>query len=1513
MKNRYEQFKQNDYSADDAVTNQNTDQSTDQNTDVNMNPGIGRDGKFKRIAFMVFGVIFAGAIVTGCSLLKSDGKKSIPEPIKKVANAIGISTDDYEMGSYGAGNGSQWEEFHIYKVDPDCYVVESDDFKTNNEYPSGGGTVSGAGTLSTREPDKYLTLIPKASAGYEYMGASIVYDKSDLFVKPGVKCIVVSVGNTKKPTVPGYSSSEVYWVSGLKESPTIRFFFKKTKHRVTLAVSPQCADIHTIQNDFNDTDLPSGGSKVIVGIYSSPGINKSLYFELVNAQDTVYDFTKGQIYEVDRNSGKLDRAFTTRISGANDYNYDGNTRWIKITLDEENSKYDHDYVVVFKVKEGKEAYDYPNQIITYPDPAEGGTTAGDTQSRGTISANIEATPNTGYRFSYWSWGENGNQITSEKNPLHVTSSGVNVYTAHFVPETYKISLADVTPSEGGTVEGLGVYKKGDPVKLTISPSSDDYVLREWYYTTEDGIKHSGSDTTVNIDGGMPGEDVFLHVVFDTTYVRLQTAVSPTAGGTAEIKTIPPIPKSNSATDSQFSKGTQSPEIKLEATPRTGYKFLYWSDNNGNQYSDNPLEISQLNQDVTYTASFGKDTVNVTIAASPGSVGGVKYKIDTGAESDMGDSFDVTVNDGSRLQMTAIEHDTSYKFDHWEMIESGKDPQVLSKDMVYSIASYKAPTSGAHVRYVAVFEPLQFKVEAESDPIDPGIVVTINGDSTGHVYVNADEYVNLSVNNLSTEYKFEYWSDQDGHLYRGTDVTVYGVKKDMKFIAHFVKSASNVTIRTVPAGSGKFEYNINSLGATGALAYEDVLLADGDNVVITAIEDNPAYIFDHWELVEMGKDPQTIGTNLIYTITSFKAPADEKAVGYVAVFKPALCKVEATVSGDGGKVQINGNDVTQINVEKGSDAELTAVPWDEYKFDHWVDQDGNTFTDNPIKLTSIQKNMKYTAYFKKTTAKITISTIPAGVGLVKYNDSDYAELFEIDALTDDDLIMTAKEMNLLYKFDHWEIVEPGQPNKTTTVNPLSVIDLIPPTSGQLRYIAVFVPRLFTIKVEANPTEGGTVLIDERYTETGVEGGSDVTLKSYANEGYYLDYWQDSKGNRFSGQYSYADGVETNTLTISGITADETYTAVFVKGLVKINYLTAPYGVGKVDCNGYGYEYYGECDAAGGWQITLTARADNPKEYVFDYWEDNFGNKYSGNPLEISNIRKSTTFTAVFKKYSKEDAGGIIVYASPAAGGFVSKVYNDDDTATITARENSGYTFVCWKKGKTVISNRREAIVDDLTDGTIYVAYFVKEDGSVIRTSVVDEHFYNEKRHITSPTYSVTKQSMTFLAQAQIALDKARNDTPAPKKYAAFEKAAEYYENHLIEDDFVFADGELVTTKGEKMPIDYIPTDEEAFLDDAYEFTLKKFGDRYGTEILAAVDVTMPNEYESGTRTYLWRNTGGAFKDNVYLLYARNYNSEYEWCAGVVDIDESIRFTISDPGSIVRLAAVRVKIGESDEKE
>ncbi len=131
----------------------------------------------------------------------------------------------------------------------------------------------------------------------------------------------------------------------------------------------------------------------------------------------------------------------------------------------------------------------------------------------------------------------------------------------------------------------------------------------------------------------------------------------------------------------------------------------------------------------------------------------------------------------------------------------------------------------------------------------------------------------------------------------------------------------------------------------------------------------------------------------------------------------------------------------------------------------------------------------------------------------------------------------------------------------------------------------------------------------------------------------------------------------------------------------------------------------------------------------------------------------------------------------------------------------------------------------------------------------------------------------------------------------EKAQEY------KKPVITANAELITTDNEIIPITG-QKDTEAAKERAQYITAEKFGDRYTPELICVKDVSAPDGFVDGVRTYLWYHTGARWHDNLFIIY--ELNGEERIVTPIADREGTIRFTIDQLGESNCFALIRVNV-------
>jgi len=231
----------------------------------------------------------------------------------------------------------------------------------------------------------------------------------------------------------------------------------------------------------------------------------------------------------------------------------------------------------------------------------GTVTGGGTYNYGS-TATLTAIHNDHYHFVRW----NDNDTS---NPRTITVNGNKTYTAYFEIDKHTISA---TPSNGGSVNGVGIYNYGSSVTLTAIPNAH-YHFIGW----SDG--ETATSRTVNVYA-----DYNYTAYFEIDQHTISTYAS--AGGRA-------------IGGGTYDYGTS---VTITAIPNDHYHFVNWSDG----VTDSLRNVTIL-ADKTYIANFEIDQHTITTDESGGGsvIGGGTY------------------NYGTNVTVTAIPDD-HYHFIYW---------------------------------------------------------------------------------------------------------------------------------------------------------------------------------------------------------------------------------------------------------------------------------------------------------------------------------------------------------------------------------------------------------------------------------------------------------------------------------------------------------------------------------------------------------------------------------------------------------------------------------------------------------------------------------------------------------------------------------------------------------------------------------------------------------------------------------------------------------------------------------
>ena len=782
------------------------------------------------------------------------------------------------------------------------------------------------------------------------------------------------------------------------------------------------------------------------------------------------------------------------------------------------------------------------EITASVNPANTGSVSGTGTYEHFSTCTLTATPATGYHFLNWTL--NGQEVgTSETLSFEVT--GAANYVANFEINSYNITaMISVNPTNGGTVEGAGVFNFGQTCNLTAIPATGHHFLN-W---TWNGQVVSSSVTYSFI---VTEEGVLVANFEINSYdITAMVSVNPINGGTVEGAGV-------------FTYGQT---CTLTAIPAEGHHFVNWTVN-GQEVSTSASYQFQVTGEAAYVANFAINNYEITASVNPANTGSI-----TGTGS-----YDHFAN----CTLTA-EPAEGYHFVNW----------TLNGSEVSTSASYQFQVTGA-AAYVANFEINSYEITASVNPANMG---SVSGTGT---------YEHFSTCTLTatpaTGYHFLNWTLEGVEV--GTSETLsFEVTGAANYVANFEINSYNITamISVNPInggtveGAGVFTFGqtctLTAIPATGhhflnwtwngqvvstSLTYsfvvteEGVLVANfeinsynitamvsvnptnggtitgtgvftyGQTCTLTAI---PAegYHFVNWTV---NGEQVTTSTNYSFTVTDETVIVANFAINNYNVTAMASPVGSGSVSGAGMYSHF-------------STCTLTATPASGYHFVNWT-RNGQVVGTTPTYSFQVTSAASFVAHFDHNDVTITAYAVPTNAGSITGAGAyAYGETCTLTATP-----ATG------YYFEKWTL-------GTETVSTEAVYSF--EATENATYKAHFISIDYTISAEANPEEGGTI------TGTGELFHYNTTcqLVAHVNTGYHFVNWT-------------LNGVVVSTEHIYSFSVTESahYVANFELDTFVITAIADPEEGGTV--TGGGTYAYGQT-------VTLTATAGT--DFRFENWTE-----------------------------------------------------------------------------------------------------------------------------------------------------------------------------------------------------------------------------------------------------------------------------------------------------------------------
>ena len=899
------------------------------------------------------------------------------------------------------------------------------------------------------------------------------------------------------------------------------------------------------------------------------------------------------------------------------------------------------------VMDGRDAH----TVRADADPLEGGTV---TLKRGETAGMVlevpegermtaEATPSEGYIFDGWYLSNGGSDATSTlvSSERSYTFEPITdcVIQAKFTRACKVDVVVEPAAAMAGKymVHGEGYCMKGEPTTLSIeltAEASKQFTFKGWYDAKTDLLL--GTDPSY-LEFYPEDVECTVRAVFEENTYTVTAKAKKTfvERGTVEIEGHP------GASSVTCGYGDT---VMLKAKANDGYRFDHWKDDSGKEYDTAELVV-KVTKCATYTAIFTDSKPEVMVTADSW-LGGtvtcngtvVKPTTDT---FKLGETLHLTAKAHPGFlfwgwyvngRLKSLKHETSLvakargKTGHCvitaafvpidtvcvplaDPAEGGtvKASRILA-DRGAEVALKATPNPGyvftgwytadgtfesadaeftchqerSHV-HVARFMAKSYEVDATT-VVDSGTGSLVESSAAGWVEgtgtVEAGHAATLTAHALSG-YAFGYWADASGavvsrdstyHVVPTSDTTLQAVFSAKQYTVDVSCEESMGTVE----GAGT--YAAGQVATVRAVAAEDTAFV-GWFRNGTCVSSKKTYRFTVREDTSLYAVFAS-GSYIVHTVAS---PAEGGAV-----------------SGFGG-------------YEAGDRATLRAIANTGYLFAGWIDDKGETVSENADCTVKVTGDATYTATFKPKSYQVVLSASDDGVGTLSGEGSyQFGDTVELNATP-----MGTK------RFVGWYVLDTEGNKSLLSCDAHCWVKLDKDMVEGLDDDALELQAVFADPYEV--TVSGEVVVKDKASSRGcrVTGsgsfavGDQVELTAVAGMGYRFVGWSTDKGG--------TSIVETAAVLDVTATQDMTYYAQFESdGQVTITVTGSSIFRGTallVDGIPAGSRSYDRGDM-------FMAIAIPWKKYHFSHWVDDAGVTVSYSAFYIGTAKENRQLTAVF---------------------------------------------------------------------------------------------------------------------------------------------------------------------------------------------------------------------------------------------------------------------------------------------
>ncbi len=431
------------------------------------------------------------------------------------------------------------------------------------------------------------------------------------------------------------------------------------------------------------------------------------------------------------------------------------------------------------------------------------------------------------------------------------------------------------------------------------------------------------------------------------------------------------------------------------------------------------------------------------------------------------------------------------------------------------------------------------------------------------------------------------------------------------------------------------YTINvSLTPAGAGTVTGEGVYQQDQQCTVTATANEGYTFACWK-----ENGNVVSNSANY---SFPVTNNRTLVAHFTALQPNEYNINVSANPSNGGIVTGGGSYNQ-----DQECTVTANANEGYTFTNWT-ENGNVVSTNASYTFTVNVNRNLVANFEIKSYTVEVTANPSDGGSVSgggiYNHGQSC--------------MVSAEANSGFSFIYW--TENDVVVSTNEDYPFTVI-------GDRNLVANFaaqIPNNYEIVVSANPSYGGTVTGGGTYQQ-----GQQCIVTATPNDGYIFTNWTEN-GEIVWEDSNYAFSVDNNRDLVANFELEGTnsYT---------ITVWANPSEGGTVSGGGTYQE---------GQSCTVVATASY--SYTFTNWTEN-GNVVSTEDDYTFTVTRNRDLEANFT-YQVPNAYDISVLAIPSYGGMVSGggTYNYNQSCTVHALANDGYSFSNWMENGIVVSTNAD---------------------------------------------------------------------------------------------------------------------------------------------------------------------------------------------------------------------------------